>query len=251
MAQVSTRPVGTARSTAAIDEGLRAFMLGTYNYMALGIAGTAAVVMLLMANPGVMEAIAQGPMKWVLFFGILGLGFFAPRLFFSGSEVAAHGAYWLYCAAWGALIAPMIAMFVSHGMAGLVGQAFFIAAATFAATSLIGYTTNKDMTGWSGFLSMASIGLIIAMLVSFFFITDPGTSKTVSLVISAVVVLLFSVVTAYETQAIKTMYLDGASFGGEAQIKRSSIFGAFMLYGSFITLFVHILNILGIMNQQE
>jgi len=253
MAEVFSRPTGSlggARTAGAIDQGLRSFMLGTYNYMALGIAGTAAVVMLLLANPQVMAAIALGPMKWVLFAAILGLGWFAPRLFFSGSEAVAHGAYWLYCALWGALIAPMIALFMSHGMVGLVGQAFFIAAATFAATSLIGYTTKKDMTGWSGFLSMASIGLIIVMLVSYFFITDPGTSKTVSMLISAVVVLLFSVVTAFETQAIKSMYIEGAAYGGEAQLKRSSIFGAFMLYGSFVTLFVHILNLLGIANQE-
>ena len=250
MAEVFSRPAGNARTQGAIDQGLRSFMLGTYNYMALGVAGTAAIVMLLMANPGLMQAIAVGPMKWVLFAGVLGLGFFAPRLFYSGSEMLAHGAYWLYCAMWGALIAPMVALYMNTSP-GLIGQAFFIAAAMFAATSVVGYTTNKDMTGWSGFLSMASIGLVIAMLVSFFFITDPGTSKTVSLIISSIVVLLFSVITAFETQAIKSMYIEGANYGGEAQLKRSSIFGAFMLYGSFITLFIHILNILGIMNSQE
>jgi FtsH-binding integral membrane protein len=69
--------------------------------------------------------------------------------------------------------------------------------------------------------------------------------------ISVVVVLLFSVVTAFETQAIKSMYIDNASYGGEAQLKRSSIFGAFMLYGSFITLFIHILNILGMLNSNN
>ena len=120
MAEVFTRPtgpVGGARTASAIDQGLRIFMLGTYNYMALGLAGTAAVVMLLMANPSVMAAIALGPMKWVVFAGVLGLGWFAPRLFFSGSEAVAHGAYWLYCALWGALMAPMISLFVSHGIA--------------------------------------------------------------------------------------------------------------------------------------
>jgi uncharacterized protein len=252
MAEVFTRPnspYGGARTSGAIDQGLRSFMLGTYNYMALGVAGTAAVVMLLMANPQVMAAIALGPMKWVLFAGVLGLGWFAPRLFFGGSEVVAQGAYWLYCALWGALMAPMISLYVSQGMAGIVGQAFFIAAAMFAITSLIGYTTKKDMTGWSGFLSMASIGLIVVMLASFFFVTDPGTSKTVSMGISAVVVLLFSVITAFETQAIKSMYIENAQYGGEAQLKRSSIFGAFMLYGSFVTLFIHILNLLGMANR--
>ncbi len=252
MAELYTRPagsVGGARTAGAIDEGLRSFMLGTYNYMALGVAGTAVVVMLLMANPQLMAAIALGPMKWVLFAGVLGLGFFAPKLFYSGSTTLAHGAYWLYCALWGAMIAPMVAFYMSNGMAGLVGQAFFIAAATFAATSVIGYTTKKDMTGWSGFLSMASIGLIIAMLVSFFFITDPGTSKTVSFVISSIVVVLFAVVTAFETQAIKSMYIEQATYGDSALLKRSSIFGAFMLYGSFVTLFIHILNLLGLANQ--
>ena len=253
MAEVYSNPAvarGGARTAGAIDQGLRSFMIGTYNYMALGVAGTAAVVLALMNSPDVMYAIASGPMKWVLFFGVLGLGFFANKLFYSGSTVVAHGAYWLYCAMWGAMMAPMIFAFVSAGKVGLVGQAFFIAAATFGATSLIGYATKKDMTGWGGFLSMASIGLIIAMLVSFFFINDPGTSKAVSFGISAVVVLLFSVATAWETQQIKNMYLAGASEGGEQFLNRSSIFGAFMLYGSFITLFVHILNLLGIMNDE-
>ena len=254
MAEIFSRPnspYGGARTSGAIDQGLRSFMLGTYNYMALGVAGTAAVVMLLMANPQVMAAIALGPMKWVLFAALLGLGWFAQRLIMGGSEVVAQGAYWLYCALWGALIAPMISLYVSTGMAGLVGQAFFIAAAMFAITSLIGYTTKKDMTGWSGFLSMASIGLIVVMLASFFFVSDPGTSKMMSMGISAVVVVLFSVMTAYETQAIKSMYIENAQYGGEAELKRSSIFGAFMLYGSFITLFIHILNLLGLANSNS
>ena len=97
---------------------------------------------------------------------------------------------------------------------------------------------------------MSSIGLIVVMLASFFFVSDPGTSKLASGIISAVVVLLFSVVTAFETQAIKTMYIEGAEQGGQEFVNRSSIFGAFMLYGSFVTLFVHILNLLGIMNNE-
>ena len=117
MAEVFTRPtnpIGGARTSGAIDQGLRSFMLGTYNYMALGVAGTAVVVMLLMANPAVMHAIALGPMKWVIFAALLGLGWFAPRLFFSGSNVMAHGAYWLYAALWGVLIAPMIEMMAPY-----------------------------------------------------------------------------------------------------------------------------------------
>ena len=254
MAQVynqSSVPRTGARAGVAVDQGLRSFMLGTYNYMALGVAGTAAVVFALMSQPQILAAIASGPLKWLLFFGVLGLGLFAPKLFYSRSTAAAHGAFWLYCAMWGAMIAPMIYVFMSKGHTSLVGQAFAVASATFLAASLIGYTTKKDMSGWGGFLSMASIGIIIAMLVSFFFVTDPGTSPIVSLIISSITVLLFSAVTAYETQEIKNMYLQGAAMGGQDFVNRSSIFGAFMLYGSFITLFVHILNILGILNTEQ
>jgi FtsH-binding integral membrane protein len=251
MAEIDNRHAhaGTAvRTDVAIDEGLRAYMLRVYNYMALGVAGTAAVTLLVMSNPALMRTIALGPMKWVLFAAILGLGWFAPRIIFSGSTVMAHGAYWLYCALWGVLISPMIFMFFATNAGGLVFQALLIASITFGATSLYGYTTKRDMTGWGSFLSMASIGLIVAMLVSFFLISDPATSKTVSFLISAAVVVLFSAVTAWETQQIKDMYVSGA--GDAALVGRSAVFGSFMLYGSFITLFIHILNILGIMRSE-
>ena len=234
-----------------VDAGLRSYMLRVYNYMGLGVAFTAVVTLLLLNNPQVMKTVALGPMKWVLFAGILGLGFFSHKVIYSGSSVLAHGAYWLYCAMWGALISPMVYVFFAKGAGHLVGQALALTAVTFAGTSLLGYTTKRDMTGWGGFLSMASIGLLVVILGSFFFITDPGTSKTVSLVISCVVVLLFAAMTAWETQQIKDLYLSAASYGGgdsENFIARSAIFGAFMLYGSFVTLFTHILNILGIMD---
>lgn len=242
-----SQPGGYAQTgDAAFDAGLRAYMLRVYNYMALGVAGTAIFTLVLMNNPDVMRAIAMGPMKWVLFAGIIGLGFFAHKLFYSGSVVVAHGAYWLYAAMWGALISPMLYAFFTNGASGLVFQAFLLAALTFGGTSLYGFVTKRDMTGWGGFLAMASIGLIIVSLVTFFLISDPGTSKTFSFVISSVVVLLFAAITAWETQQIKAMYIQGAAAGGEEFTSRSAIFGSFMLYGSFVTLFTHILNILGI-----
>jgi len=247
----NARAPSAGATRAQVDEGLRSYMLRVYNYMGLGVAFTAVVVLLLMNNPEVMRTIAVGPMKWVLFAAILGLGFFSHKVIYSGSSVLAHGAYWLYCAMWGALISPMVFLFFAKGMGHLVGKALLITAATFGAMSLLGYTTKRDMTGWGGFLSMATIGLLIVSLVSFFLISDPGVSKTFSLIISCVVVLLFSAITAWETQQIKDMYLSAESYGGgENFIARSAIFGAFMLYGSFVTLFTHILNILGLTNNE-
>ena len=222
----------------AIDEGLRQYMLGVYNYMALAVAGTGAVSFFVAANPPLVNAIAGGPIKWVLFAAILGIGWFAPRVMFSGSKAAAHGLFWLYAGAWGLLIAPMLFYFQVSGAAVEIYKAFFITASVFGSMSLYGYTTKRDLSGWASFLMMAAIGLILAIIVNAIFFK----SGMMSLVTSSLVVLVFSAVTAFETQMIKSLYTEGGAMND-----RASIFGAFALYGSFVTLFVHILNILGIM----
>lgn len=235
----TSRQYGIAGAQAGeIDQGLRAYMLGVYNYMALGVALTALVTMYVMSTPSLLMAIAAGPFKWVVFAVVLGLGFLAPRMIFSGSKVMAHATFWLYAVSWGALIAPMIHMFMSSGAVQDVYRAFFITATVFGSMSLIGYTTKRDLTGMASFLSMAAIGLLVAMLLNaFIFKSGMG-----SMLISFAVVLVFSGITAYETQMIKSLYREGGEENG-----RASIFGAFALYGSFITLFIHILNIMGIM----
>jgi FtsH-binding integral membrane protein len=218
-------------------------MLGVYNYMALGVALTAIISLYMASSPALMMAVAVGPMKWVLFFGVLGLGFFAPRLIFSGNTAMAHAAYWGYAGLWGLLISPMIAYYMHIDGGNLVVRALAITAATFGATSLAGYVTKRDLSGFAGFFMMASIGLVIAIVVNAIFFQSVG----MSLVTSIIVVLLFSCVTAYETQQIKEMYIEGDA---PAVARSKSIFGAFMLYGSFVTMFVHILNILGIMRNE-
>jgi FtsH-binding integral membrane protein len=224
---------------SALDEGLRAYMVRVYNYMALGVAVTAVVTMFMVNNPELMVAVAGGPMMWVLFAGVLGLGFFAPKLIFSGNAAMAHAAYWGYAVLWGLLISPMIYAYLAIDPS-LVFRALIITTATFGAMSLVGYTTKRDLSGLSGFFMMATIGLLIAIVVNAIFFG----SELMSLVTSGLVVLVFSAVTAYETQQIKAMYVEGDAHD---LVQGKAIFGAFMLYGSFITLFVHILNILGIM----
>ena len=221
----------------AIDEGLRQYMLGVYNYMALGVAATGLFAMLMASNPALMLQIAATPLKWVAFAGILGLGWFAPRVIFSGSKVAAHAMFWGYAALWGVAIAPMLFSFQQAGAANEIYRAFFITAIVFGGTSLWGYTTKRDLSGWGSFLFMATLGLIVAMIVNVIFFK----SGFMSLVTSSLVVLVFSAVTAWETQTIKSLYREGG-----AANERAAIFGAFALYGSFVTLFIHILNILGL-----
>ena len=219
---------------ADIDAGLRAYMLRVYNYMAMGVALTGIVAYAIALNPALMQTIAVGPFKWVLFIGILALGWFSPRIMFSGSTGMAHGAYWLYAGLWGALIAPMTYMYTGESIA----RVFFITAAAFAGTSLYGYTTKKDLSTMGRFLAMSTIGILIAVLLNAFIFQSGGFH----LILSVVVVLVFAGLTAYETQSIKEMYV--SSEDGE-MTQRKAIFGAFMLYGSFVTMFVWLLSIFG------
>ena len=227
--------VGTVQR-AEIDQGLRSYMLGVYNYMALGVAFTALVVLAVAASPAAVAAVYG--LKWLWFFGALGLGFVAPRMIFSENKALGHLAFWSYAGLWGLMMAPMLAHYLAVDPS-LVYRAFLITAATFAGTSLAGYVTKRDLSGFGGFFLIASIGIIIAIMVNAFFVQ----STMMSLIVSIVTVLLFAGVTAYETQMIKEMYYEGDAPG---LARGKSIFGAFALYGSFVTLFVHILNILGI-----
>ncbi len=221
----------------AFDEGLRRYMLGVYNYMAMGIAATALVGLFFVTNPQATMAFI-GPVKWLPFIGILALGFFAPKMIMGGSRPMAHGAYWAYVGLWGLLIGPVVSVYTNNlGLGMEVVKAFFITATVFAAMSLYGYTTKRDLAPMGKFLFMASIGLLIAIVVNIFL-----QSPLFSFLTSGAVVLIFSGVTAYETQMIKNLYVEGA---GE-QNDRFAIFGAFALYGTFVTLFIHILNMLAL-----
>lgn len=229
---------------AEIDAGLRSYMLRVYNYMALGVAFTGVIVLLMAANPNLMVTLAVGPIKWVLFIGVLGMGWFSSKILTMQSTAAAHAFYWVYAGLWGVMISPMVAYFLQSTSGTMdVARAFFITAGMFAGTSIFGYTTKKDLSAFGRFFVMASIGLLIAMLINAFFVE----STTFSLLTSFGAVLLFAGITAWETQEIKNMYY---SAGSANVVTRMAIFGAFILYGSFVVMFIHILNIIGIMRSE-
>jgi FtsH-binding integral membrane protein len=227
----------TQAEAAAVDVGLRAYMLRVYNYMSLGVALTGAIGLYVASDLALVQGIAS--LFWVLFIAIIGLGWFAPRIMMSKSVGAAQACFWAYAGLWGLIIGPMLAVYAAIDPT-IVARAFFITAGTFAGMSLFGYTTKRNLGPIGAFLSMAVIGLLIAFLVNVFLIQSVGFD----LLISIAVVLVFSVLTAYETQMIKNMYYE-ADLADVTT--RKAIFGAFMLYGAFITLFVWILHLLGMM----
>ena len=218
---------------ADIDVGLRQYMLRVYNYMASGVAFTGIVSAVVFQSPGLMQAIFSGPLKWVLFIGIIGLGFMAPRIMMSKSITAAHGAYWAYAGLIGAWLAPIFLVYTSTSIV----RVFFITAAAFAGLSLYGYVTKKNLSGMGSFLMMGAIGVFIAIIVNIFL-----QSSALHLTISVLGVLICAGLTAYYTQEIKHMYFES---DGEDVTARKAIFGAFILYGAFITMFIFLLSLFG------
>ena len=233
-----------ASTQTTVDAGLRAYMNRVYALMSLGIAFTAIVTYVVASTPALLEPIAMGPMKWVFFAGLLGMGFIAPNIIMTKSRMAAGIAFWVYCALWGLMMAPMIAYFLQSQQGAYdIARAFLITSIMFGSASMYGYVTKKDLSAMGRFLMMAGIGLLVAIIVNIFV-----GSSMLSLGISAHVVLFSAGVTAYETQMIRNMYYQLPTGGA---VSRFAILGAFMLYGSFVSMFIHILNMLAILRGSE
>jgi FtsH-binding integral membrane protein len=242
---VTARGFG-ATSAAVIDAGLRAYMIRIYNYMAAGVALTG-VVAWLTYNAAVVtdaagritgltsfgQAVFSGPLTIVLFLGTLGIVFF---LSFRINRLEAGTALALFMLYAGLLGLMLSSVFLAYTGASIT-RTFFISAASFGALSLYGYTTQRDLSPIGSFLIMGLFGLILAMLVNIFL-----KSTGLDFAISAIGVLIFAGLTAWDTQKIKEMYSandDGTVSG------RKSVMGALTLYLDFINLFLFLLRFMG------
>ena len=234
-ATVGTRDV-------AYDAGLRSYMLSVYNYMTSGVLLTGIVALLFAYNTareGANNSYAAqvflqgGPLRWVVMLAPLGvvmwLSFGINRI----SEGTAKALFWAYAVLMGLSLSTILLVYTG----GSVAQAFFAAAASFAALSLYGYTTKRDLAPFGTFLIMGVVGLIVASLINMFL-----RSTGLNLAISMIGVLLFAGLTAYDTQRIKSLYFEvrGSSFFG-----KSVVMGALQLYLDFINLFLFLLRFMG------
>jgi len=242
---VAARGFGAA-GTAAIDAGLRAYMIRIYNYMAAGVALTG-VTAWLTFNAAVItdasgkitgltsfgQAIFSGPLTIVLFLGTLGIVFF---LSFRINKLQAGTAMMLFMLYAGLLGLMLSSVFLSYTGASIT-RTFFISAASFGALSLYGYTTQRDLSPIGSFLIMGLFGLILASVVNIFL-----GSNMLAFAISAIGVLIFAGLTAWDTQKIKEMYdaNDDGTVSG-----RKAVMGALTLYLDFINLFLFMLRFLG------
>ena len=240
----------TSRSGSAteVHQGLKSYMLGVYNYMGLGIAVTAMIVLASFTIPAV------GAVTKVLAFpaliALLALGWFGPRMVFNGSLAKAHGVYWAYVAAWGIGIAPIVSRYLGIDPS-MVMSAFLTTAITFGAMSFWGYTSKKDLSGMANTVGMIMIGLLVAAVVNIvvsLFTGVTAAAMMISILISGAFVILVSLLTAWETQMVKELY-DESDAGETAT--RKSIYGAFALYGSFVSIFVNMLQIFGFLSNND
>lgn len=228
-------PASVGAADAAVDAGLRSYMLSVYNYMASGVLLTGIVALLFSQWEG-SRALLFGPgiAKYVLMFAplafVMVLSFGINKL----STTAAQALFWLFAAVMGLSTASIFFVFTDASIA----QTFFATAAAFVGLSLYGYTTKKDLSGFGTFLIMGVVGILVAMLLNAFVFHSPA----LTLVISILGVLIFAGLTAYDTQKIKSMYfyVRGTDFVG-----KSVVMGALTLYLDFINMFMFLLNLLG------
>jgi len=221
--------------TLDIDQGLRAYMLKVYNYMGLGLglSGLTAYVVAAGVESGAGWAMALVQAHWI--FALLGIGavFFLSFGINRMKASTAFAAFLAYSVINGIWLTPVLLIYTGTSVA----STFFIAASMFLATSLYGYTTKRDLSGLGTFFMMGLFGLIIAMLVNIFL-----QSSAMAFAISAIGVLLFTGLTAYDTQKIKEMYVES---DGHEIARKKSIMGALTLYLDFINLFIFLLQFLG------
>ncbi len=218
---------------AAVDVGLRAYMLRVYNYMGVALALSGAVAFYVSTSPTLQQAIFGSPLMWVVFLAPLGLVFFLSARINKMSATAAQTTFWIFAGLMGLSLASIFMAYTPES----VTRVFFITAGAFGGLSLVGYTTKRDLSGMRTFLFMGVIGLIIAMVVNMFL-----ASSGLQLLISVAGVLIFAGLTAYDTQQIKLMYLESDS--GEVATKKS-IMGALRLYLDFLNMFIFLMHILG------
>ena len=242
------RTIPADRADMSVDAGLRSFMLGVYNKVALGLVVSAAMAFVTgqvepvqqllyrtAVNAAGVEvlagytiagyAVAFGPLL-VMLFGAFGMKNATPR--------SAGILYWTIVALMGASLGAITLLYTGTSIA----TTFLITATAFGGLSLVGYTTKKDLTAFGSFLMVGLFGLMIASVVNIFL----GNSM-MSFIISVVGVFVFAGLIAYDTQKLKMQYYDLG--GDQAALGVATNYGALSLYLDFINLFLMLLRLFG------
>jgi FtsH-binding integral membrane protein len=216
---------------------VNSFVRSVYNWMAIGL-GLTGVVAYSVANMPEIRNVIFG--SGIVFFGLiiaqLALVFMLSTRIYRMQAGTATLLFLLYSALNGATLSSI---FLAYAQSSITST-FFVCSATFVACSIYGWTTRRDLTSISGFLTMGLIGIVIASLVNLFF-----QSSAVSTIVSYIGVLVFVGLTAYDTQDIKNMAMSQPADIDSGAVRKGAILGALKLYLDFINLFLMLLRIFG------
>ena len=232
----TTGSVGAGSRAAQIDAGLRAHMNKVYGLMSVGMLLTGGVAWAVGTNEAMLNAIFATPLKWLVMFAPLIMVFAFSAMINRMSYAAAQLFFYAFAAVMGLSISYIFAIYTGTSIA----QTFLVTSIAFAGLSLYGYTTKKDLSGMGTFLMMGLIGLILASVVNIFL-----ASSALTFAISAIGVLIFAGLTAYDTQSIKNEYLQHAQHGDQEWLGKSAIMGALRLYLDFLNMFMFLLQFMG------
>jgi len=238
----TSRPVGVGIGAATIDAGLRAHMNKVYGLMSVAMLVTAGVAWSV-GTSDMLMAIFRDPLTlrpnilgWIVMFAPLAMIFAFGALVNRMSAAAAQLFFYTFAAVMGLSLAWIFKVFTGVSIA----QTFLITSIAFASLSLYGYVTKRDLSAMGTFLMMGLIGLLIAMVVNIFL-----ASSALAFAISAIGLLIFAGLTAYDTQRIKTDYIAHAQAMDQEWLAKSAIMGALNLYMDFINLFMFMLQFMG------
>ena len=224
---------GAQIDAARIDEGLRSYMLGIYNYMGLGLAVSALVALAVATIDPLAQALVFSPARWLFVLAPLGILLFMSFKMQTMSVGTMKTLYWVLTAAMGVSMAVLLFAYTPSS----VVKTFFATAAAFGAMSLWGYTAKKSLSGVGTFCMMGLVGLIVAMVVNIFL-----QSPMMHFIIAGAGVVIFAGLTAWDTQRLKEAYAENMA---HEDMSKLQVMGAVGLYLNFINLFQFLLMFLG------
>tara|TARA_R110002124_G_scaffold11974_11_gene56930 strand:- start:21099 stop:21836 length:738 start_codon:yes stop_codon:yes gene_type:complete len=242
MADFNTMRAAAGTRSAAIDAGLRAHMNKVYGTMSVGMAltflvawsvGTSPALLSIFRDPATLQPNILG---WIVMFAPLIMVFAFSAMINKLSAASAQLFFYAFAAVMGLSLSWIFVAFTGFSIA----QVFLVTSIAFAGLSLYGYVTKKDLSGMGSFLIMGVIGLVVAMIINMFI-----ASSALQFAITIIGVLIFAGLTAYDTQKIKTTYLQHAHNGDSEWLGKAAIMGALNLYLDFINMFMFLLQLMG------
>jgi FtsH-binding integral membrane protein len=228
------RDLNSKLGAVYVDKGLRKHMISVFNRMFVALGVTGSVALVCSSSQAFLRLMISGRLSYLLLFATLGITMYISARIRKISSQQANALFWVYSVLIGASLSPIFAIYTGESIA----NAFFSAAVFFGGMSLYGYVTKRDLTNIGSFLIVGAFAICITSLVNHLLLK----STALEMGVSALAIVVFSGLTAYDIQRIKEFYHESLD---EEALKKGGILGALNLYLDFLNLFVAMLRLIG------